>query len=283
MYLSPLRYPGGKGKLSNYIKQVMKVNNLYGGTYVEVYAGGCAVALEMLFSKCASKIIINDISKPIYSFWYTVLNESERLCNKILETPVTVKEWHKQREVQQDLDSHSIFDIGFSTFYLNRTNRSGILTAGVIGGLSQEGDWKIDARFNKDTLIRRIERIAEYKDNIELHNLDAEEFIKEKADNLTEKTLIYLDPPYYNKGKHLYENYYSPEDHTRLAAKIKKIRHKWILTYDNTPEIEKLYKDCMTKVFTLNYSAANKYKGSEIMVYSNSLIIPEMDSTCSLP
>lgn len=274
-FYSPLRYPGGKGRLSKYMGLIIKNNNLIDGTYVEPYAGGAAIALSLLINKYVSQIIINDISKPIYSFWYSILNYTDDFCEMIYNTPVTVDEWFKQKEIQENPDKFNEFQLGFSTFFLNRTNRSGILKGGIIGGKNQDGEYKIDARYNKENLISRIKNIAKYKERIFLYNLDAEELLDEVIPDLGIKTLIYFDPPYYNKGKHLYENYYDHEDHLRLSKKIGQIDHKWIVTYDNVQEIKKFYEGYRQKSFSLSYSAAKRYKGSEIMIYSNNLIVPE--------
>lgn len=278
-YYSPLRYPGGKGRLSDYMKLIIQENNLLDGIYVEPFAGGAGIALSLLINEFVTKIVINDISKSIYSFWYTVLNFNKELCKKIIDTPVTVEEWYKQKEVQNNIEKHTIFEVGFSTFYLNRTNRSGILTGGVIGGFEQSGKWKIDARFNKKNLIDRIKKIGMYKDRVSLYNLDAEKLIKDEIVFLPDDTLVYLDPPYFNKGRHLYENYYNDKDHSRLGDVITKyIDHKWLITYDNTTEISNIYNKYKKRTYSLSYSASNRYEGSEIMIYSENLIIPNVEN-----
>ena len=177
-YVSPLRYPGGKLKVVDYIKRMFEVNDLVGGTYVEPYAGGASVALSLLFSKYAGRIKINDIDRAIYAFWYAVLNETEALCRMIANTPVTMDTWEAQHELQKHKAEADLLELGFSTFFLNRTNRSGILNGGVIGGKNQTGTYKIDARYNKADLIDRIEHIAGYADLIELTSIDAVALIK---------------------------------------------------------------------------------------------------------
>ena len=234
IYYSPLRYPGGKGRLSGYFKQIYGANSLCGGVYVEPYAGGAAIALSLLIDGYASKVIINDIDPSIYAFWYSVINRTDELCQLINDTPVDVKTWEFHRKIQKERDQHDLLELGFSTFFLNRSNRSGILDAGIIGGKSQSGRWKIDARFNKNELIRRIQRISQYRDKIELHNLDAMKLIEQIIDELPEKTFVYFDPPYYMKGKALYLNFYRENDHILVANRISKISlQKWVVTYDH--------------------------------------------------
>lgn len=274
-YYSPLRYPGGKGKVADYFKQIFKDNYLYDGVYVEPYAGGASVALSLLFNEYASKIIINDIDPSIFSFWFSVLNKTDQLCKLIHDTPVTVANWEKQKKIQKEKHRQSLLKVGFSTFFLNRTNRSGILNAGIIGGRQQTGEWKIDARYNKKELINRIERIAQYKNKIELHHSDAVKLVKSLRKTLPQKSLFYFDPPYYVKGKDLYLNYYHDNDHQDIATEISKVNNqKWIITYDNVFQIRKLYSDYRKKYFKLLYSAGSVNKeGKEIMIFSDNIYI----------
>lgn len=276
-YVSPLRYPGGKLKVVDYVKQLMEVNDLKGGTYIEPYAGGASVALSLLFSKHASKIKINDIDRSIYAFWHSVLNETDALCRMISDTPVTMDVWQAQHELQKHKDEVDLLELGFSTFFLNRTNRSGILNGGVIGGKNQDGNFKMDARFNKADLIERIERVAGYADLIELTSMDAVELIKHYKRTPAQKTFCYLDPPYYVKGRDLYLNYYNDDDHRAIAQAIKKYKGKWIISYDAVPFLKDLYKDYRQQEYYLSYSAGNPSKGKELMVYSNGLVLPDAE------
>lgn len=273
-FYSPLRYPGGKGKVANYFKQVFHDNLLYDGVYVEPYAGGASVALSLLFNEYASTIVINDIDRSIFGFWHSVLHKTDELCRLINDTPVTIKTWDIQREIQKNKQRQGLLKVGFSTFFLNRTNRSGILNAGIIGGRQQIGNWKIDARYNKKDLIARIQRIALYKDKIELHNSDAVELVKSLRKTLPSKTLFYFDPPYYVKGKDLYLNYYEDKDHQEIASEIGKLKkQKWIVTYDNVLQIKNLYTDFRQVKYTLNYSAAQPSRGQEVMIFSDNMYI----------
>lgn len=273
-FYSPLRYPGGKGKVADYFKQIFKDNLLYDGVYIEPYAGGASVALSLLFNEYASKIIINDIDRSIFSFWHSVINKPDEICKLINDTPVNMEIWHKQKEIQKNKAKYGLLKVGFATFFLNRTNRSGILNAGVIGGQDQSGNWKIDARFNKKDLINRIQKIASYSKKIELHNSDAVELVKSLKKTLPQKSLFYFDPPYYVKGKDLYLNYYQDNDHKQIATEISKLsKQKWIVTYDSVPSIKNLYTDFRQVKYSLNYSAAQASKGEELMIFSDNLFI----------
>jgi len=270
-FYSPLRYPGGKSKLVEYFKKIFKENSLNNGIYVEPYVGGASIALSLLIEGYASRIIINDKDKSIYAFWYSVLNYPEKLCSLIEKTPVNLKNWKEQKKIQENKGKENLLRLGFSTFFLNRTNRSGIILAGAIGGKNQKGEWKINARYNKNELINRIKKIARYKDKIELYNEDAINLIK-MIKKLPSKTLIYLDPPYYNKGKCLYMNHYSDKDHKEIAKEIKKIKkQKWIITYDNVEFIKKLYYNNKQINYNLYYSAGRPKHGNELIIFSDNL------------
>ena len=273
-YYSPLRYPGGKRRLSNYMKLVLQENSLLGAHYVEPYAGGCAVSLALLFEGYASRIHINDLSRPVYAFWHAVLYETEPLCSRIRQTPVTVDEWHHQRAIQEHASEVSLLDLGFSTFFMNRTNRSGIITGGMIGGKNQRGSYKLDARYNVEDLIDRIERVASHRSQIGVYDQDASLFITYVLPTLPHNALVFLDPPYYSKGKDLYENEYDYEDHKRVADLVRGMDQPWVLTYENMPEIERLYEGYRSIEYYLSYSAAGRYRGSELMFFCDKLTVP---------
>ena len=205
MFYSPLRYPGGKSKLSAYVLETIKLNHLLGGTYVEPFAGGAAIAWYLLLEGHVNKIYINDLNPSIHAFWHCVLNDADKLCKLIKDTAVTIEEWHIQKEIQFS-DNTTLLQRGFSTFFLNRTNRSGIIKGGVIGGLDQVGNYKVDCRYNKERLIGQIKAIASRKDQINLNNLDAAEFLDDVLPSIDDKCLINIDPPYYVKGRGLYRS-----------------------------------------------------------------------------
>lgn len=276
---TPLRYPGGKQRLSPFIKEILAENHIE-KHYVEPFAGGAGVAIELLLTRKVEHIHLNDSYIGIYAFWHSVINETDRLCNKIDTASLTIDEWKYRRSVVKELTHADLFELGYSVFYLNRCNRSGILSGGVIGGLEQIGDYKMDARFSRYDLIRRIEAIGVFKNSISISNFDAEDYIDNYIPNLPENTLIYLDPPYFNKSNKLYLNSYNKQDHTRLSRSIQdRIMHKWILSYDGVPEIIDLYKDKRHFLYYLQYTAAKVYKGREVFVFCDNLKLPR---NCSL-
>lgn len=272
--LSPLRYPGGKTKLYKYTKKLIIKNDLKGCSYAEPYAGGCGLALELLYNGIVSNLVLNDIDVSIYSLWKTILTNPHELINKIKLTNISIEEWHIQKNIYDTYknNDYSILDIAFSTLFLNRTNYSGILKAGPLGGKKQSGRYLIDCRFNKDKIIQKIELIHSLSDKIQFHNFDALDFLS-LLNKSKEETLIFMDPPYYEKGQELYINFYNPSDHMQLSDKITNSNHKWVITYDNVEQIKDLYQGFNQEVYNLNYSVQKKYKAKEIMIYSDDLIM----------
>lgn len=279
MRYSPLRYPGGKGKIAKFMKQFVKENFYKLPVYVEPYAGGSELALTLLIEGYVKEVWINDKDNGIYCFWDSILNHTEKFIQKIKETKINISTWREQKNIYKNQDKYTKLEIGFATFYLNRCNFSGVIKGGPIGGINQTGKWKLDARFNKEDLIKRINKISEYKDSIMLYNQDTLELLKEH-EQIFRKFLLYLDPPYFDKGDQLYTNHYKSDDHKKIAEYVRKLKGKWIVSYDNVPEIVDLYKFVKKdniRRFNISYSAAegkNK-KGAEIMFFAPKSVIPE--------
>lgn len=274
-FSTPLRYPGGKGKFAKFVKEVFEVNELLDGHYVEPYAGGAGVALELLFHEYASHIHINDIDYAIYSFWMAAVHHTDELCKSIRDASVDIENWYRHKEILENSHKHDVLEVALATFFLNRTNRSGILKAGVIGGKAQAGKWKLDVRFNKSNLIKRIELIGRYKNRIHIYNEDAVSLLNDLTPNLPLNTLIYLDPPYYIKGADLYRNFYNHEDHVKIADTLRKVDRPWIVSYDNVTQIKEIYKDFQQDQYFLSYTAQEKKKGSEVMIYGPGICPPD--------
>lgn len=273
--ISPLRYPGGKTCLYGMLSEILRLNRLERGHYVEPYAGGCGLALSLLYGGHASDIHINDLDRSIWAFWHCVLNETDELIKLVEHAPVTIDEWYRQREIQGNSGAADVLDLGFSTFFLNRTNRSGVIKgAGVIGGLSQKGNYKIDCRFNRDELSRRIRRVAKYRTRIHLTNMDAVPFLKLADRTLPADSFYCIDPPYFTKGSSLYTNFYGPGEHELVAKAIMRLKHKWVVTYDYAERIRRLYSQRRQYIFDINYSIQTKRIGSELLIASKGLRLP---------
>lgn len=269
-FVTPLRYPGGKGRLGVWLAELIDHNDLQDGCYVEPYAGGAGAAVFLLINEHVDRIVINDLDPVVHAFWWALLNDTDTFIKKIWDTPVTIEEWHTQRAIIAEENTEDLTQLGFATFFLNRTNRSGIIKGGVIGGKDQTGNYKLDARFNKDDLTSRISRLGKMRDRIKLLNVDAMDLISGRVMDISDDTLIYLDPPYYQKGSQLYRNHYKPEDHAAISETVKNLKTPWLVTYDNCDEIRDLYSDTKGVEFSLRYSThLLRPKAQEALFYGN--------------
>jgi len=270
---TPLRYPGGKAKLGPFLSDFLKINRLADYTYAEPYAGGAGAALHLLFRGYAGRILLNDIDIGVVSFWRAVLNRNEEFARQVERVPLTIAEWDNQREIYRSKTRG--FDLGFAFFYLNRTNRSGIMNGGVIGGRAQKSEWNIDARFNRTDLADRIRAIGRLRRAISVSQDDALEFLGNLPSSLRTPAVVYLDPPYYVKGQDLYTNFYTPSDHGRIAEHLRSFELPWLMTYDDCEPVRQLYKGFCIRESSLSYSAREVRRGRELVILGPGLRIPE--------
>lgn len=266
---TPIRYPGGKARLGPWIACLLRCNRISGGVYAEPYAGGAGAAIYLLKNEYVERLLLNDLDLNVFAFWRSVLDNTTEFCEKIHSTVLTIDEWDRQKNILADSKS-TIFERGFAFFLLNRTNRSGILSGGVIGGRRQEGALKMDARYNRQSLSDRVKAIGLLKDRISVMNKDACEFIVDDCSNLPSRSLVYLDPPYFDKGEELYANYYQRQDHSQVAALVKSLKTPWLVTYDNVGQIQSLYAKKNRCTFAMTYSTTSERKKAyEQMFWGN--------------
>ena len=273
-FYSPLRYPGGKRRLFTVVTRLLQENGLSGIEYAEAYAGGAAVALALLFEEYASVIHLNDLSRPIFAFWNSATHETDDLCDRIDATPVTMDQWYRQKAIYESSESAELLDLGFAALFLNRTNRSGIVSGGVIGGKRQEGPWSLDVRFNKSEIVQRIKKIGRYRSRIRLHQMDAEDFVARKLSRIEHNGFAFFDPPYIENGKALYLDNYNHAKHIALAASIRQLEVPWICTYDRAAIDLGLFPDYRRIEYRLPYTAQGRHPGEEVMFISRGLELP---------
>ncbi len=272
-FLSPLRYPGGKTRLASFLWKTIEKNFSKNEKIilVEPYAGGAGASLKLLFSGKVDKIIINDLDKAIFSFWKIAVDDTDFLINKINKVNINIKEWKKQKEIYNNPLS-SIQDLAVATLFLNRTNRSGIIKGGPIGGIDQAGFWNIQARFTKNKIISRLEKIKKFRNKISVKNFDGINLLKQLEKNkYRTRYFIFLDPPYYQKGKFLYLNHYIDKDHKKLLKSLEKSSLKWVMTYDDVSYIQNLYDKFKKNKFMINHSAFEARQGKEILIFSDNV------------
>lgn len=276
MITSPLRYPGGKAKLYPFFTELIAENSLFGVEYCEPYAGGAGLALKLLANGYVERVSINDIDKSIYAFWVSALRSTKQFCALIEKTPITIEEWHRQKAIWLKGNNRNALALGFATYFLNRTNRSGIIEgAGPIGGFDQTGDWKVDARLVKEKQIENLLELERYQRQITITNDDALVYLKNNS--AKRDALIYLDPPYYNKGSELYKSFYEPKDHKEVARYLERRRNaKWVVSYDDVKPIRDEYKSFTRLTYSLNYSAGPKTSGKEVIFLSDSIVPPSV-------
>jgi len=272
-FSSPFRYPGGKTRLAGFLCIAIEKNFSEDEKIilVEPYAGGAGASLKLLFSGKVDRIIINDLDKAIFAFWKIAITDTDFLINKIKKVNINIEEWKKQKEIYNN-PSSSIKELAFATLFLNRTNRSGIIEGGPIGGMEQTGFWNVQARFTKNTIISRLEKIKEFKNKISVRNLDGITLLRQLEKNKCKnRYFIFLDPPYYQKGKSLYLNHYIDKDHKKLLKLLEKSSLKWVMTYDDVSYIQNLYNNFKKNNFTINHSAFKARQGKEVLIFSDNV------------
>jgi DNA adenine methylase len=273
--ISPLRYPGSKAGLVEYVAMVINENMLTGCRFYECHAGGASLGLGLLSRGLISRLTLIEKDPLLYAFWKSVVVDPERLCQKIRELQVTLATWnHFQKYRSTDaLKRFEILDLGVAALFFNRTNFSGVLSAGPIGGMNQKSEYAIACRFNKDVIIERILAIGARRTEFSVVHCDAVTYLQRREHRFANEALIYLDPPYYSQGPRLYRYSYSKRQHRRLATYICAQAFSWLVSYDRHPSIEALFHGQRIVPITLNYAVKQARRAEELLI--SNLPLPE--------
>jgi DNA adenine methylase len=267
--VSPLRYPGGKSALAGLFADLIAELGIRSCTYVEPYAGGVGAGIALLRAGVVKRLVINDIDPAVHAFWAEVVDSTTAFIDWIVDVPLTLEEWRRQRDIYRS-GSADRSALGRAFFFLNRTNRSGVLNAGVIGGQTQNGRYKIDARFNRETLAERVQAIGSLRSAIEVTALDGRTVIHQHGRR--KSSFLYIDPPYVHAGSQLYLNAFEARDHEALAHTVRAVTTAhWLMTYDDSPFIKHLYAEHFQGRLDLTYSARYPGKTSELLVASGAV------------
>lgn len=281
IFRSPLRYPGGKTCLYKFVTKLLEENDLVGVNYAEPYTGGAGLALRLMMDEYVDHIYINDLDPSIFAVWIAILKHPDEMCRWIASVDVNVEKWYECKEIQRNYKTANMFELGKAIFFLNRTNVSGVISGGPIGGINQQGKYKIDVRFNRQELIKRINDIAKFSHRIHLSNLDGLDFLN-VIDKRVEDVFIYLDPPYYQKGADLYMNAFKDKDHAALAKRVNLLQNRWIVSYDNHDYVLNLYPDKTKVLYQLSQCASNRV-GDEVVIFDERIRYDEAINMLNSP
>lgn len=281
IFRSPLRYPGGKTCIYKFMTKLLEDNGLVGVNYAEPYTGGAGLALRLMMEEYVNHIYINDLDPSIFAVWLSILEHPDEMCRWIESVDVTVKKWQEYKDIQRNYKTADMFELGKATFFLNRTNVSGVISGGPIGGIKQQGKYKIDVRFNKQELIKRINDITKFSHRIHLSNQDGLDFLS-VIDKRIEDIFIYLDPPYYQKGADLYMNAFKDKDHSVLAERVNLLRNRWMVSYDNHDFVLNLYPNQSKVLYRLSQCASNRV-GDEVLIFDRRILYREAINLLNSP
>lgn len=277
-YASPLRYPGGKGCLAQFLEDTIDINDLRGCAYFEPYAGGAGAALKLLYDGVVSELFLNDLDNRVYAFWKSVIEKTDEFIKLIRTTPLSIEQWHHQSEICKKPGRHKLLDVGFAAFYMNRCNRSGIITgAGPIGGYDQSGKWKVDVRFNRETLSERIFELGKHRSQIHVSKDDAIHFLRTHLPRglKRRKVFVYVDPPYVGNGQRLYLNAYVDKDHRALAKYLNnQTSLSWIVSYDDAQLVRECYGDQRIRKVEIQYALQSKKAAEELVIVPQHVALP---------
>ncbi|GBG13516.1 DNA adenine methylase [Novimethylophilus kurashikiensis] len=276
---SLLRYPGSKARFVDFISRAIRLNGLSGYVFAEPFCGGASASIALLESGCADYVALNDADPLVAHLWDTVFSEThaEWLAEQVMTIPLTIDEWRRQKA----LEPISPRESALKCLYLNRTSFNGIIhQSGPLGGWGQTKR-TVGVRFNRERLATRIRELSKLGDRVlSVSNNNWETFCDRLLAN--NKCFFYLDPPYYHKAEQLYGYYFDKEGHARLRDYLIASKAKWMLSYDDAPEVRSLYQrySLKARIIDSTYSThpmgGASHVGREVL-YSNLPRLPAPD------
>lgn len=269
--LSPLRYPGGKRRLVPYLAAALAENSLRPDLFIEPYAGGASVSLELLYLNLVGRIVIGDADPVVNAFWETVVTDVDWLCEQVESISLDLKTWERMKQT----NFRARRKLALACLYLNRTSFNGALHegAGPIGGKAQASEYDIGCRFPRERLVSRLRKCATLADRIDVAPAqDAMITVRqarERARREDASAFFYLDPPFWAKSRFLYRRSFTDLAHERLADQLHWLQDHFLLSYDPAPEIVELYTGHNAGTVAeieLFYSASSRSAGKEIVI-----------------
>ncbi|MEI7867358.1 MAG: DNA adenine methylase [Candidatus Methylumidiphilus sp.] len=276
--ISPLRYPGSKATFLKVVLEFIEVHGLKGREIVEPYAGSGIVSLSLVANNLVSHATLVERDPLLYSFWKAVFEHTDILLSSIEDININMDTWYELRVLLKHKipENELIPDLALACLFFNRTNFSGVLHSGPIGGKDQSSDYKLDCRFNKKDIISRIRQISSLRDGVSVKFGDALEFLQKANIQNHEKRFFYVDPPYFKQGRKLYRYYYKVIDHKRLYDILSVATFPWLLSYDKHEFIELLYDGFPQVHQSFRYMSRTPKNENELVV--TNMVIPVLDT-----
>lgn len=240
--ISPYRYPGGKSKIIDYLYTHLKLSTAK--KLISPFTGGGSFELAMLQAGVIDHLHINDLDTGVYSFWWVLKHMPYVLIERLKSIRPTHKDYfYAQALIKSDYQGADVVEAAWASLLVNRLAYSGIIKANPLGG--KKGSKKVLlSRWNPNDLIRRIEKIHSLSEKIEVTQINAVKLIEEAY--WQNETTIFIDPPYVNKGKELYQCFYTEDDHRELSHLLNSLYFGFpgadiIVTYDYNDWLDNLY------------------------------------------
>ena len=274
--VTPLRYPGGKTWLLDYVKAFARFHKLSSTTIVEPYGGSASISVGLIRSQLVTDATVCERDPLIVAFWNVAIHRNEELIEYLSSLEINMETWYGLRRyldlektnLQNELEAAGAF------LFFNRTNYSGIIKGGPLGGKKQLSKYKLNCRFNKGRIADKIRSLKALEDKLKIIQIDGLEYMKNHALQSPDNVFFYVDPPYYGAGKDLYRFYFTDFDHQQLSAFLTGTEIPWLLSYDDAEFIRNLYQKKSNLPVYTDYQSGHLRRGVKELLISNYVIPP---------